>query len=154
MSASEYVKSLRAVVGTRLLLLPGVAAVIRDERGRLLLQRRSEDGRWSLPAGAIDPGETPADALQREVREEAGLDVEPERVLGVFGGARMRHRYPNGDEAEYTSIIFACRVVGGRLEARDGESADLRWVAPAELSAMGLRYPMTIFDPERREAVF
>jgi ADP-ribose pyrophosphatase YjhB (NUDIX family) len=58
--------------------------------------------------------------VRREVREEAGLDVEPERVLGVFGGARMRHRYPNGDEAEYTSIIFACRVVGGRLEAGGG----------------------------------
>jgi 8-oxo-dGTP pyrophosphatase MutT (NUDIX family) len=130
---SEYVKKLRAQIGRGLLLLPGVAAVVRDEAGRVLLERRSDDGRWDLPAGAIDPGESPAQALVREVFEETGLLVRPERLLGVFGGAGSRFCYPNGDEVEYTDLLFECRITGGDLTPHDGEASELRFFAPEEL---------------------
>jgi 8-oxo-dGTP pyrophosphatase MutT (NUDIX family) len=55
---SEYLREVRAVVGPRLLLLPGVAAVVRDADERVLFMRRADDGRWGLPAGAVDPGES------------------------------------------------------------------------------------------------
>src|ERR1700710_1142172 len=86
MGISPYMKALRERVGDRLLLVPCVAAVIHDSEGRILLQRGTH-GSWSLPAGGIDPGEAPAQAVIREVWEETGLRVRPDRVLGVFGGA-------------------------------------------------------------------
>jgi len=95
MGISTYLRDLRREVGTALALLPGVAAIIRDEHERVLLQRRSDDNTWSLPAGAIDPGEAPAQALIREVWEETGLRVVPRRILGVFGGSGgFRFTYP------------------------------------------------------------
>src|SRR4051794_41874846 len=101
---------------------PAVAALVRDGEGRILLQRRSDNGRWNLPAGAVDPGESPADAVVREVREETGLAVRPVRVAGVFGGRDgLRHRYPNGDEGEFTAIVFECEAGGGALQAGGGE---------------------------------
>lgn len=145
MAISPHVRSLRAAVGSRLLLLPGVAAVIRDASGAILMHRRSDDGHWSLPAGAIEPGESPAQAVAREVLEETGLHVIAERVLGVFGGTGFRHTYPNGDQVEYTTVVFRCRVVAGTLEAQDGETLELRYFAPESMPPLGLPYPRELF---------
>jgi len=141
MPISDYVRELRECVGTRLLLLPGVTGIVRDEQGRVLLMRRADNGFWGFPAGAIDPGETPAQAVEREVREETGLHVRATRVAGVFGGAGFRLRYENGDEAEYTVIVFECEVVGGKLEAVDGEALELRYFTPEEAPELLLAYP-------------
>lgn len=146
MPISPYLRELRAVVGPRLLLLPGVAALVRDESERVLFMHRADDGRWGLPAGAIDPGESPAEAIVREVREESGLIVRPTRVAGVFGGVGFRHRYPNGDEAEWTVTVFECEVVGGELVPQDGEALELRYFVPEEAPALQLPYPRTLFD--------
>ena len=108
---SPYYQALRRLWGQSLLLIPGVAAVIHDGTGRLLLQRK-HDGSWSLPAGAIEPGESPQEAVVREVAEETGLVCEVERLLGVFGGSAFRHTYPNGDAVESVAVLFACRPVG------------------------------------------
>lgn len=146
MPISDYFRELRAKVGTALLLSPGVAAIIRDDEGRVLLQRRSDDGRWGLPAGATDPGEAPAQTLVREVWEETGLKVAPIRILGVFGGSDgFRFTYPNGDTVEYTVVLFECRVVGGTLEPRDGESLELRYFHPEEMPPLLAPYPATLF---------
>jgi 8-oxo-dGTP pyrophosphatase MutT (NUDIX family) len=143
MGMSPYVRELRGVIGTRLLLVPAVAALVRDGEGRILLQRRSDNGRWNLPAGAVDPGESPADAVVREVREETGLAVRPVRVAGVFGGRDgFRHRYPNGDEVEFTAIVFECEAVGGTLQAEDDETAELGWFHLHDRPALTTEYPL------------
>ena len=146
MPISPYLRDLRAVVGPRLLLLPGVSAIVRDAEERVLFMRRADDGRWGLPAGAVDPGETPAEAIVREVREETGLVVRATRVAGVFGGAGYRHRYPNGDEAEWTVAVFDCDPIGGELAPRDGEALELRYFAPEEAPMLQLPYPRSLFD--------
>ena len=89
MAISEHYAQIRRKLGTALILVPGVAAIIRDEAGRILFQRK-DDGTWSLPAGAIEPSENPAQAIVREVQEETGLKVKPERIVGVFGGDGFR----------------------------------------------------------------
>lgn len=136
---SPYFRTLRAKVGHDLLLLPSVAAVIHDGDGRLLLQEKSEG--WSLPAGAIEPGETPEQALKREVLEETGLIVVPTRILGVFGGERFRYVYPNGDEVEYTVTLYRCAVIGEGAGQLDPETKALRYFARHEAPTLRLPYP-------------
>jgi len=143
MGISPYLRELRGLIGTRLLLVPAVAALVRDGEGRILLQRRSDNGRWNLPAGAVDPGESPADAVVREVREETGLAVRPTRVAGVFGGRDgFRHRYPNGDEVEFTAIVVECEVVGGTLGGDDDETAELGWFRLDDRPELTVEYPV------------
>jgi 8-oxo-dGTP diphosphatase len=127
MPMSDHIANLRAKVGHDLLMSPGVAAIILDESGKILLQRRSDNGRWGLPGGAIDPGEEPAEAVVREVREETGLHVVPVRVVGVYGGPDLHVQYPNGDEVMVISIAFLCRVIGGRLQIDQDESLELKY---------------------------
>ncbi|MEM6783214.1 MAG: NUDIX domain-containing protein [Bacteroidota bacterium] len=148
MPISTYLRDLRALVGTRCLLVPGVAAVIHNEAGHVLLMRRSDNGRWSLPAGSIDPGEAPREAVLREVAEETGLTVTATHLLDAVGGGDYRTRYPNGDEVEYTVCVFACEVQPGMPAAVDGEATAFRWAAPADVPALlDLPYPSTLFLP-------
>lgn len=156
MPISDYLRDLRSVVGTRLLMLPGVAAIVRDAEHRVLFIRRADNGKWGLPAGAIDPGETPAEAVAREVREETGLEVRSTRVAGVFGGSGFRVHYENGDEAEYTVIVFDCEVIGGSLTPVDGEALELRYFAPNEAPPLAVAYPRTLLyrSPVENSALF
>ena len=117
MPVSPYVARLRAHVGHDLLLLPGVSGVVRDDAGRVLLARRTDNGRWSIPAGLIDPGEQPADAVVREVFEETGVHAAVERVGGV---GTHQVVYPNGDVCEYLNVWFRCRGGGGAPRAPRG----------------------------------
>jgi 8-oxo-dGTP diphosphatase len=83
MPISPYLRKLRSHVGHAMLMMPGVSAVVFDESGRVLLGRRSDNGRWSLLAGSVDPGEQPADAIVREIREESGVEVRVDGIVGV-----------------------------------------------------------------------
>jgi 8-oxo-dGTP diphosphatase len=132
MGISAYLADLRRRVGTDLLLVPAVAALVRDGAGAVLLQRRADDGNWELPGGALDPGETPAQALVREVYEEAGVVVRPVGIAAVWGGPEERRRYPNGDLAEYTTTIFHAEIVRGAPRPLDGEATCVRFVPVAE----------------------
>ncbi|MEV4639374.1 NUDIX domain-containing protein [Actinoplanes sp. NPDC049548] len=131
MPISPYLKSLRDVVGPRLLLLPGVTAVVFDDAGRILLGQRSDDRSWSLIAGVMDPGEQPAETVVREVYEETAVHVVPERVTSVL--TQPPNTYPNGDRTEYVDIAFRCRAVGGRARVNDDESLAVGWFDPAGL---------------------
>ena len=134
MAISPYITRLRAYVGHDLLLLPGASAVVRDGDGRILLLRRADNGRWSLPAGMVDPGEQPAEAALREVAEETGVRAEIERLGGV---ATHAAQYPNGDRCEYLAVWFRCRAVGGRARPDGEESLEVGWFAPDELPELG-----------------
>lgn len=131
MPISPYLKSLRDVVGPRLLLLPGVTAVVFDDDGRILLGQRSDDGSWSLIAGVMDPGEQPAETVVREVYEETAVHVLPECVTSVL--TQPPNTYPNGDRTEYVDITFRCRAVGGEARVNDDESLAVGWFHPAVL---------------------
>jgi len=154
MPISPYLQKLKDALGDELVIVPGVAAVIRDDTGRVLLERRSDNGCWDIPAGATDPGETPREAIVREVHEETGLRVEVRGVAGVFGGASFRQRYPDGQHIEGFVAVFDCAVVGGTLRSTDGESAGFRFVPHDDLPPLMNPYPRELFSPDRRMAVF
>ncbi|HUF91212.1 MAG TPA: NUDIX domain-containing protein [Candidatus Limnocylindria bacterium] len=99
---------------------PTVSAVIFDRRGCLLLQQRSDGGQWGLPGGSMEIGESAAQAVAREVREETGLDVKPRRLIGVYSDPALQVvRYPDGNVWHYVSLCFECTVRGGTLTTCD-----------------------------------
>ncbi len=109
MPISAYIRDLRQKIGADLLLVPAVTALIYNARGEVLLQRAHDDGNWHTIGGAIDPGENPADAVVREVFEETGLRVTPERIVGVYSDPPVI--YGNGDREIYVSTTFLCRII-------------------------------------------
>lgn len=146
MPISEYLRNLRKLIGSQLILSPGVAAIIRNQDGNILVLCRSDTQEWSLPAGAVDPGETPSEAIAREVLEETGLLVNPIQILGVFGGPNFRVQYPNNDQVEYLVVVFACEITGGQLSPVDGEAIGFRYVPVDQMGALGLPYPTALFS--------
>jgi 8-oxo-dGTP pyrophosphatase MutT (NUDIX family) len=139
---TSYIMELRGLIGSRLLLLPSVAAVIHDAAVNLLLQEKSTGEGWSLPAGAIEPGETPQDAIVREVMEETGLVVSPTSILGVFGGREFRYTYPNGHQVEYVVTLFKCQILENGGTWTDPETKSLRYFAREDMPALALPYPL------------
>ena len=140
----SYISWLRKRVGPGLILSPSVGAVIRDAQGRLLLQEKSSGEAWSLPAGGIEVGESPQEAIAREVMEETGYAVRVGRILGVFGGRAFRYAYPNGDEVEYVATLFECEIVGGSGVPTDDETRSTRYFQRDEMPPLALPYPMEV----------
>ena len=133
-----YVKSIRRVIGRRLLLLPGVAVLVTDSDGRILMVEQGDRQCWSTVGGAIEPRESPVDAAVREALEETGLHVEVDSLVGVTGGSGYDITYPNGDECSYVSIVYRAHVIGGTLTPDGHEVVQCRWVHPGDLSALNL----------------
>jgi len=144
--SSNYIMGIRKKIGNSLLLIPSVAAVILNDKNELLLQEK-RDGTWSLPAGMIEPGEGPQDAIIREVREETGLLIEPFKILGVFGGKDFRYTYQNGDQVEYTVILFLCAIRHDTAKITDSETKSVKYFPKAEMPELALPYPIaTLFN--------
>ena len=108
-----------------------VGAVVTDEQGRLLMIKRGHEpgaGLWSIPGGRIEPGETDAEALVREMLEETNLSIEPGRLLG-----RVQRPGLGGTVVDIRD--YAATAVGGTLRPGD-DAADVRWVAAIEMDSL------------------
>ena len=112
---------------------PCACALVEDDSGRVLLGRRAVEphrGRWDAPGGYLEEHEHPLDGLRRELLEETGLTVEPDRFLGIW-----MDTYGDGPAANATlNLFWTARVVAGEAVAAD-DVAELRWFAPAEIPA-------------------
>jgi hypothetical protein len=87
--------------------------------------------------------------------EETGLKVRPVDAIGIFGGCNgFRHTYPNGDEVEYTCIVFACDVIGGKLGGRDGETVELQYFNLEKMPKLAIEYPSSIFKLDLGKVYF
>jgi 8-oxo-dGTP diphosphatase len=112
-------------------VIPCVGGIVKDERGRLLLIKRGHEpgaGLWSLPGGRIEPGETDAEALVREMHEETGLLVEPGPLVGQV-------QRPGLNGAVIDIRDYAATIAGGTLRAGD-DAADARWVDIADIGSL------------------
>ena len=107
----------------------GTTAVVPDGNGRVLLQRRADDGRWGLPGGCLDPGELPEEGVVREVAEETGVTVEVERLTDVRGRRASLPATPHSQ----VGLTYLCRVMSGEPRA-DHESLEVAWKHPAEVA--------------------
>jgi 8-oxo-dGTP pyrophosphatase MutT (NUDIX family) len=102
----NYLQEMRKVVGKGRVFVPGVRAVIPNEGGAVLLQRRTDTSLWGLPGGSVELDETPLEALKREVREETSLAVIAAKPMGLYCGPRQKFSYPNGDKVQCFALAF------------------------------------------------
>jgi 8-oxo-dGTP pyrophosphatase MutT (NUDIX family) len=145
---SAHIARLRAAVGHDLLVLPSVSVLPVDPAGRLLLVRHTghNDG-WGVLGGAIDPGESPAEAAVRESREEIGVEVRLIRLLDVLGGPDYEVSYPNGDRTAYVTAVYEAAIISGAPAVSDDELSDLAWFTPAQLADLDLsRFARALFS--------
>jgi len=139
MGISPHVARLRAAVGHELLVLPCVTVLPVDDQGRLLLAWHTghSDG-WGTVGGAVDPGESPAEAAVREAREEIGVPIRLGRLVDVLGGPDYEVTYPNGDRVAYIPAVYEAEIADGTPAPADGELSEVAWFTREELRSVSL----------------
>lgn len=145
MPTPEFILELREKVGHAPLWLMGVSGYVMRDDGMLLLERRTDNGKWALVSGIVEPGEDPADTLVREAREETGLVIEVTDLVAVTSDHEIM-TYPNGDRTWYMDHLFLAQLGDGADDeprVADDESTSVGWFAPGDLPE-----PMT--DSSRR----
>jgi len=125
-------------------LVPAVNVIVASDAGEILLIRRSDNGNWALPGGAIDLGESLSQAAVRETREETGIDCEITGLTGIYTNPGHVILYEsNGEVRQEFSIVLTARPIGGHPTPSD-ESTDVRWVPPAEISGYAMDQAMRL----------
>ncbi len=120
-------------------LVPAASAVVTNEHGEILMQRRADNDLWALPGGTMDFGETIAQTAVREVHEETGLDVEIQGIVGIYSDPRHVIEYSDGEVRQQFNICFAARLIGGTLRRSD-ESTDVRWIPAGALEDLPIHH--------------
>jgi ADP-ribose pyrophosphatase YjhB (NUDIX family) len=142
MATPKFILALREKIGHDLLWLTGITGVVLDDAERILLVRRADTGRWSLPAGILEPGEQPAVGLLREIEEETGVEAEIVRLVSL--DALPPSSYPNGDQVQFLDLCFRCRPLRGEARVNDDESLEVAWFALADLPELSDRELVSI----------
>ncbi|WP_328322835.1 NUDIX domain-containing protein [Kribbella sp. NBC_00382] len=131
MTTPKFILALREKIGHDLLWLTGITGVVLDDAEHILLVRRADTGRWSLPAGILEPGEQPAPALLREIQEETAVEAEIIRLVSI--DTLPPGAYPNGDQIQFLDLCFSCRPLRGEARVNDDESLEVTWFALDDL---------------------
>jgi len=126
---ADYIHELRKIIGPRKIILNSAGTlVVRD--GKILFQRRTDNGRWGLPGGLLEMNETYEQAAVRETREETGLEVKLDSFLGIFHNYNMV--WSNGDAAHVLTAMYTAGIVSGEPRV-DEESYELRFFGKDEI---------------------
>ncbi|MFI5799849.1 NUDIX domain-containing protein [Streptomyces sp. NPDC051677] len=120
-------------------LVVAASAVVTDDEGRILLQRRRDNDLWALPGGGMDMTDSLPGTAVREVKEETGLDVEITGLVGTYTDPRHVIAYTDGEVRRQFNVCFTARVTGGRL-AISHESTELRFVSAEELRDLPMHH--------------
>ena len=129
----SYVRTMRDLVGSRRIFVPGVRALILNENGEILLQRRTDTNLWGLPSGGVELGESAVEALKREVMEETSVTVTQVEPMALCAGPTQAFAYPNGDKVQCFAIAFIVREWEGCPQADGTEGSEVRFFPPGHL---------------------
>lgn len=114
----------------------GCSAILFDEtREKVLLTKRTDNGRWCLPGGLLESGESVAEACEREVWEETGLKVRTKRLVGVYSNPDQLVIYPDGNKAFFVALSFEVEWVSGEL-GLSNETTDAGYYSLEEMESM------------------
>lgn len=114
-------------------IVAAASAIVTNDRGEILLHRRTDNDLWALPGGGMEFGESIADTVVREVSEETGLHVTPKYVVAVYSDPKHVFTYSDGEVRQEFSVCVACDIIGGDLKISD-ESKELKFLSPQEIA--------------------
>ncbi|MFN8413611.1 MAG: NUDIX domain-containing protein [Anaerolineales bacterium] len=116
----------------------GCSAVLFDKtREKVLLTQRTDNGRWCLPGGGMESGESAAEACEREVWEETGLKVRAKRLLGVYSNPDQLVIYPDGNKAFFVVLNFEVELISGEL-GLSNETTDFGYYSLQEMDSLSM----------------
>ncbi|WP_258724413.1 NUDIX hydrolase [Cellulomonas sp. NS3] len=124
-------------------VVPSVVAIVTDDEGRVLLIHKTDNDLWALPGGGHEIGESIADTVVREVKEETGYDVAVGRVTGLYTNPRHVMAYDDGEVRQQFSIAFRASLVGGK-PATSSESKAVEWVTEDAINRLELHPSMRL----------
>lgn len=122
-------------------VVPSVVAVVLNDQGQLLLIHKTDNDLWALPGGGHEIGESIADTVVREVKEETGYDVEVTGISGTYTNPRHVMAYDDGEVRQQFSICFRARLIGGDPRTSN-ESKAVEWVDPATVDELAMHPSM------------
>ena len=137
---SNYIMDLRQYVGHAPLLQCASSVIIENDKGEILLGRRTDNHKWGYAGGSIELNETVEECAARELYEEMGLIVDEMEFFMVNSGPKAHYIYPNGDEVYNVEIIYLCRKYHGEIKMQEDEIEELRFFALEDI-------PEDISDP-------
>ncbi len=123
----DYIQKLRQYIGHDVILGVGCGVLIENDKGQVLLQKRSDTGEWCVPGGALDVGETYIQAAKREIKEEVRIDVDNLRLFGFYSGEDRMINYPNKDVVYSLAVIFITSDYTGEISDEDSEVLEHRF---------------------------
>ncbi|ROO89579.1 ADP-ribose pyrophosphatase YjhB (NUDIX family) [Actinocorallia herbida] len=125
-------------------LVPSVNVIVTDDAGRILMIRRTDNGNWAVPGGAIDLGESVAQAAIRETLEETGITCEITGLVGIYSDPRHVIHYTSNDEVRQEfSIVLTASLSSGEPTPSD-ESWEVAWCDPESLGTLQMDRSMKI----------
>ena len=124
---SDYVSELRSKIGHMAIFNPVVTLIIY-KNGKILLQKRTDNGMWAIHGGGMEPGEKYFDALNREIKEELNIKPINPELFGIFSGEDLHHVYVKSqDEVYVLNHAFICEDYEGEINFTDGEVGKIKW---------------------------
>lgn len=123
---TEHIKNMRKFIGNERLMIVGASVMIYKD-GKLLLQKRLDNGCWADHGGCLELGETVEETAKRELFEETGLTANSLELLGVFSGKELFYTYPNGDMVSNVCVAYLCESFSGEVITQTNETTDLQW---------------------------
>ncbi len=123
---ADYIKDIRKKIGHAPIFCPGSGAIIYKQ-GKVLLQKRQDNGKWSIHGGAVELGETYLQALERELKEEINVKPINPKLVGIYTGKNFYFEYPNGDKIYDSLCVFLVEEYEGNLQKDNSEVTDLQW---------------------------
>ena len=114
-SNGGYIKTLRQHIGHAPIITIGVGVVIENSKGEILLQKRKDNGKWAIIGGGMEIGESFEEAIRREAKEEAGIELGELTLMAIANGQDRFITYPNGDIVYSNSIIFRTKTFCGNI---------------------------------------
>lgn len=140
---ADYIRDLRKIIGHRPIISAAGSVIVENEKGEVLLGKRTDNHLWGYSGGAMELGETVEECARRELYEEMGIEAEELTFFMIHSGPEAHMVYPNGDEVYYAETIYVCRSYHGEPKPQPEEIDELRFFAPEDT------YPEMISPPIR-----